>query len=303
MAKNVFFSDSDELLDIRHDHVFKAVFSGETPASRGALSALISAFIGYDVTVASISANEPPVNDTRDRNIRFDISCKTETGELVNIEMSLEPDSCELARFEYYSGKLFTRQEIQGSKRNYGDLCRSYQIGILAGRRFFEDDALVHTFQYYDPEHKFFLGGKSRIITIELRKAELIVEKPIPELATQEAWAVFFQYLTDKGKRAKINEIIQSEGGIKMASEAIITITQEDREWARRLSEEKYILDMQSKEVTAERKGLAKGREEGLAKGREEGLREAAKNLKARGVSFEIIAQSTGLSMEEVAKL
>ena len=100
-----------------------------------------------------------------------------------------------------------------------------------------------------------------------------------------------------------------------MASEAIITITQEDREWARQLSEEKYILDMQSKEVTAERKGLAKGiekgraegreegRAEGIVKGRTEGIKETARNFKANGVSIEIIAQSTGLSMEEVARL
>ena len=40
------FDDDDDLIDIRFDNVFKAVFTKETPASRGALSRLVSALIG-----------------------------------------------------------------------------------------------------------------------------------------------------------------------------------------------------------------------------------------------------------------
>ncbi|MCL2130332.1 MAG: hypothetical protein FWH35_08270, partial [Treponema sp.] len=35
----------------------------------------------------------------------------------------------------------------------------------------------------------------------------------------QESWAVYFRYLTDKGKRYKINEILEHEEGIAMASD------------------------------------------------------------------------------------
>ena len=80
--------------------------------------------------------------------------------------------------------------------------------------------------------------------------------------------------------------------------EVLITITQEEREWARQLSEEKYILDRQSL--------LAHARLDGLKEGRQEGqkiLEEAAKNLRTNGVSIEIIAKSTGLSQEEIAQL
>jgi len=44
-------------------------------------------------------------------------------------------------------------------------------------------------------------------------------------------------------------------------------------------------------------------REEGFAEGRAEGMVKAARNLKALGVSTEIIVKSTGLSPEEIAKL
>jgi len=39
------FDDSNDLIDICYDNVFKAVFTKETPESRGALSRLVSAFI------------------------------------------------------------------------------------------------------------------------------------------------------------------------------------------------------------------------------------------------------------------
>jgi len=57
--------------------------------------------------------------------------------------------------------------------------------------------------------------------------------------------------------------------------------------------------------------GLAEGREEGLAEGREEGREEgqleerrrSAAQYKQRGVSPEIIADVTGLSVEEIEAL
>ena len=59
MAK-IRFEENDDLIDIRYDNVFKAVFTRDTPASRGALSRLVSALIGRDVEVVTITANEPP---------------------------------------------------------------------------------------------------------------------------------------------------------------------------------------------------------------------------------------------------
>ena len=87
-AKPIQFGDTDELLDIRYDNIFKAVFTKDTPASKGALSGLISALIERRVTVQTIVANEPPIESVIDRCIRFDIACRAETGEFINIEMS-----------------------------------------------------------------------------------------------------------------------------------------------------------------------------------------------------------------------
>jgi hypothetical protein len=151
--------------------------------------------------------------------------------------MSLNSDPFEPVRLEFHAGKLFTGQDIRGSEKSYDDLQYAYQIAILAKERFFADEAAFHTFEYYDPAHGIALKGRSRIITVELSKAEQVVEKPIAEMSAQEHWAVFFRYLTDKAKRGKINEILNYV--VKM------TISKDEVEWVHLVNEYKYQLDTQ----------------------------------------------------------
>ena len=53
----------------------------------------------------------------------------------------------------------------------------------------------------------------------------------------------------------------------------------------------------------AEKAALEKGRDEGREEGREEARLESARKLKQMGVAAEIIAEATGLSIEEICKL
>ena len=82
-----------------------------------------------------------------------------------------------------------------------------------------------------------------------------VIEKVTNEMSAQEYWGVFFQYLTDKGKRDKINEIAGQEEGIAMASEILLGISKDKAERERLMSEYKYELDTQSKLVHAKREG------------------------------------------------
>lgn len=50
-------------------------------------------------------------------------------------------------------------------------------------------------------------------------------------------------------------------------------------------------------------KGMAEGMEKGIAEGMEKGIILTARNLKQAGISKEIIAQTTGLSTEEIDQL
>jgi len=320
--------DGRRILDIRYDPVFKGVFTKDTAQSRGALSGLISALIGRAVTVEEIIANEPPVDDIGQRYLRFDIACKTAKGEPVNVEMAFNPDASEPVRLEYHAARLFTGQNIHGKDKTYDDLKETYQIAILAKERFFPDDNFAHNFQYYDqegnlrpsgsvevPDNRVPLGGRTRIITVELLKTGPVVDKPVEEMTNAELWAVFFQYLTDEEKRGKIIEIINREKGIAMAVETLVNITQDEIEYARMSNLIKSQLDYQSGMVNARRKGLAegeaKGRTEGIMEGRQvgiqegraEGILEVARKMKEMGEPIEKIHAITGLPTETIAKL
>jgi hypothetical protein len=113
-----------------------------------------------------------------------------------------------------------------------------------------------------------------------------IVEKPIDEMSIQECWAVFFRYLKDKKKRQKINKIIEREEGIAMASKVLKSISKDEIERARLMSEYKYELDLQSKLVTAKREGRAEGIQEGIEK-----FQDYVLELMEQGLSREEIKQ------------
>jgi predicted transposase/invertase (TIGR01784 family) len=281
------FDDTDDPIDICYDNVFKAVFTKNSPESQGALSGLVSALIGREVSILTITANEPPIDNLRDRQIRFDINCKAENGELVNIEMSLNPDPFEPVRLEFHVGKLFTGQDIRGADKDYNDLKETYQIAFLVKERFFPDEVFLHNFEYYDPGHGISLNGRSRIITLELSKLGQVVEKPTEEMTAPEHWAVYFRYLRDRSKRKKINEILGFEEGIAMASKVLMTISQDEIERARLMSEYKYQLDTQSKIVHAKR----------------ENTKEIARNALKECVPRELISKITGMDADSIKKL
>jgi len=333
----------ERILDLRYDYAFKAVFTKDTEKSRLALSDLISSLIGRSIVVDTIIANEPAPEYKGQKKIRYDIACRGKNGELVNVEMSFHPIDDELYRLEYYASRQFVGQDIGGIDKEYSDLKETYQIAILAQRIFFPDKNLTHTFQFNDLQTQVSLNGKVRIITLELEKASAFIDKPFKEMSNAEAWAAFFQYLTNEAKREKIKEIINNEEGIAMAVKTMGTFSQKEIDYIRETAEIKARLDWNSYINDAKRKGLKEGREEGLKEGREEGLKEGreegleegreegrkkgreegreegrqegfekgkeqekfiiAKNLLAEGSTLEFVQKITGLSPETIANL
>ncbi|MDR1128647.1 MAG: hypothetical protein LBL20_04975 [Treponema sp.] len=70
-----------------------------------------------------------------------------------------------------------------------------------------------------------------------------------------------------------------------------MTISKDEAERARLMSEWKYVVDTQSKVVQAKREG------------RQERDREIAAKMKKRGAPIDQIAEDTGLSAGDIAKL
>ena len=89
------------------------------------------------------------------------------------------------------------------------------------------------------------------------------------------------------------------DNAIKAANERQVYITQDEEArrtyWSRRKAEHDRISGLNH--------ARREGRDEGWQEGRQEKTLEIAKNFKANGVDIKIIAQSTGLSLEEINNL
>ena len=65
--------------------MFKAVFTKGSPESLAALAKLLSAVTGRDVEAVSVIGNEPAIDNLRDRQVRFDVYCKSSIDEIAKL--------------------------------------------------------------------------------------------------------------------------------------------------------------------------------------------------------------------------
>ena len=284
------------------DPVFKSIFTKDAPESKHALRGLVSAIIQKDVTVVDVTTNEPPILDTADKQIRYDINCVMDNGEKANVEMTIWPDVYEAYRMEYYLARLHTMQEIKGKEKGYQKLKQSCQISIFAKANVFNDSNFFHKFIYHDPIRGIDLGGQTAIFTVELQKLLEILSKPVNEMTRLEMWAVFFCYYTDLNKQGLIQQILETDEEIHMAQAMMQRITAAEVAALKQLSRDRYEIDKCSHEYELdlrEERGLAKG----LAKGIEQGRIEAAHHMKEDGVPLEQISRWTNIPLEILTTL
>jgi hypothetical protein len=285
-------------INLLWDSVFKAVFTRDMPASREALRHLVSAMIGREAVSLTVIANEPAVDSINERQIRYDITAKFNDGELANIEMTLNPGRYEPLRMEYYSGKLFTGQDLRGKEKRYQDLRRSYQISFLVNYSPYDDDVLIHQFKYYDKEHETNLGGRTTIITVELEKVTQKLMEEVEEMSVVESWAVYLKYNADETKAELLKAISVKNRGVAMAQEAFLTVSRDEQERARLLSEYKYEMDLQDRMITAREEGVELGTAIGTAKGIELGTEKGIELERNRVLNL----LKQGLSIAEIER-
>ena len=128
----IYLRDDDDILDLCFDATFKAMLTKATPESRRALHGLLTAYLMRDIETVYVTANEPPINDIRNRRIRYDVNCKCTTGDLADVEMAMHPRAHEAKRLEYYEARLHASQDIMGKDKSYKDLKESFQIAFIA---------------------------------------------------------------------------------------------------------------------------------------------------------------------------
>ena len=247
--------------------------------------------------------NEREGEQTEFRKVIYDLYCETDTGEHIIVEMQKRRQDNFKDRALFYSARSIYEQGQQGQWNFkltpvYGVFFLDFLLDKKESDYFCKDVSLVEKYS-----GKVF-SDKLRHIYIELprfMKTEancdsffdcwiynLTNMRQMKEISFKDRDAIF-----DRLER------IASQANLSKEERA-----QYDYEW-------KVANDYFNTLETAKNEGLREGREEGREKGREEGREEGrkeeklaiAKKMKEDGLSWELIAKFTGLTMEETSQL
>ncbi|WP_264703621.1 Rpn family recombination-promoting nuclease/putative transposase [Wolbachia endosymbiont (group A) of Volucella inflata] len=293
-----------KFLDVRNDVAFKKIFG--TEKNKDILIHFLNDIIGFTgknqiKDIEFLSTIQDPDIAAKKQSI-VDVLCKDENGVQVIVEMQVAKTKGFEKRAQYYAAKAYSRQADKGDQ--YHNLKEIIFIAIA-------DCVLFPNKSEYKSKHTIRDEDTNEhdlkdfyFIFIELPKFPKNKEDQLENIV--EKWVYFFRY-ADETSEEELEKIIGSDLIIKKAYEELNRFNWSEKEFIAYEQEIKRILDEQAVLAQKLDDATEKGREEGILIGHEKGRKEekiaVAKNLLKAGVSIDIIAQTTGLTANEIKDL
>ena len=285
-----------DILPPSDDRVFRTILT--TSEAKPFLMKLIAGLIGRNIADVSVHYNEPPISDINEKCERFDVNCKVDDGSQINIEMQAnrmkEDKGGEhknlKSRIVFYLCDLHSSQDAKGEVR-YDKLVRTYQVTFCSYTVFPHRKGYLNSFSMRHDEDNELLHDAIQTVIVELSKLEEIVKKPVEDMTDLEKFSIFFEYAADPTYRDTVNKVIASEEVLAVASNVLMSISQDEKERAIFRSRRKYEMDYASDMATSRDIGIA------------EGIMNVARNLLTMNMPFDQIAKATGLTFEQIEGL
>lgn len=303
----------ERYLDPKADLVFKKVFGEHPDLVMSLLNALLPLPEGEEVEeVEYLSAELVPETPLRKNSI-VDVRCKDRKGRQFIVEMQMVWSSEFKQRVLFNASKAYVRQ--LDKREHYHLLQPVYSLNLV--NEIFETGTpdYYHYYRLVHDKHTEKVIDGLHLVFVELPK---FVPHSLSEKKMQCLWLRYMTEIGECGAQEIPAELLENpllNKAVSIVRESAYDDEQlmaYDSFWDA-IRVEKALMD------GSERKGLergrAEGRAEGLLEGRAEGLLEGeaigraeqnianAKNLKALGVTVDIIMKATGLSAEEIEKL
>ena len=177
-----------ELLSVKSDLAFRAVFGRDEEPCRQALICLLQDILNIRI-VSLAYAN--PLNFKEydgDKTSEMDIEIVTDDGKRIGIEMQLLPTESFKERMIYYCAKLVNVS--LGDGQDYTLMKKSKVISFVDFVLFAENPRLMNRFTFRERENCFELSNIAEIIFLELAK---LTEKPVTEMSQLEKWLYFLR--------------------------------------------------------------------------------------------------------------
>lgn len=283
---------------IRFDWAIKRLLRQK--ANFGVLEGFLTVFLGEPITIMEILESESNQTSAEDKFNRVDIKARNSKDEIIIIEIQNTRELYYLERVLYGVAKAITEHIHLGD--SYREVQKVYSISILYFDLGVGSDYLYHGQNHFIGVHtgdQLQIRTKEQNAIITRLPAEIFPEYILIRVNEFDKVAVtpldeWMRYLKDG-----IIAADTTAPGLGEAREKLKYYSMTDKE--RRAYDEHLNAIMIQNDVLNAAK--LEGRMEGQMEGRMEERLSNARNLKKMGVSPEIIAQATGLGVEEVAKL
>ena len=286
----------DRYVNFYTDFAFKKLFG--TEMNKDLLISFLNALLqGREVVLDVNYLNTEHLGTQEyDRRAVFDVYCKNDKGEVFLVEMQKGEQQFFKDRSIYYSTFAIREQAPRG-EWNY-ELKGVYTIGILNFCFDKEREGnYYHEVKLMDTATKEVFYDKLVFIYLEMPK----FTKQENELESLfDKWLYVIRNLAALMERPRV---LQEKvfAHLFEAAEIAKFSRVERYEYEESLKAYRdWFSVMATAELRGEERGKEKGLKEGLEKGRIEERLRNARGLKARGVDAEIIAQVTGLSVDDI---
>ena len=274
--------------DLLNDEVFKLVFGQES--SKDVMIEFLNQVIA-DRTIVDVDFMDKEMHPDRreSKGSVYDLLCETDDGSKVIVELQRRKQDSYAERMLYYSMHQILRQ-VESGESSF-DFCPVYVISILNFT--LEQNAGIQdvrtVYRLYEERYDRLLTDRVTYIFLELPK----FTKEEEQLDGNVLDGMYF-CLRNMTRMVEKPKVLTHR-----VFDKIFSITE-----FYNMDEETRLKILDSMTTERDLKNqLAYARKEGFAVGREEERRANATKLKALGVDVAIIAQATGLSVEEIALL
>lgn len=291
---------SSRYADLLIDDVFKLVFGQES--TKDVMIEFLNQIIP-DKKIVDLDFGDKEMRSAnrREKNSIYDMSCKTDDGTRIIVELQRRKQHDYTERALYYS-TFQIRNQVETGADSY-EFCPVYSINILDFNLDVNDGNpnVLTTYRLYEKDRRNLLTDKYTIIFIELRKFKKSVEELDKDILEGIYFCLKNMYRLTERPRQLEHDIF------KKIFEIAELANMEDNKRFEILSKMTTERDLRNQMAYATQVGLEEGREQGLAEGRAKGLTEGRaetirKMLKA-GIAMEIIANALDLTPEECKAL
>ena len=272
---------------LTNDFVFKMVYGSDTEESKFILKSLLNKILDReDDPIVNIEYKNPfNMKEYVDDKVSIlDIKAETNNSELIDIEMQLNWYKEMPKRLLYYHGGLL-RESLQDGE-NYDKMKQTITICITDSVAFPKSKKFLNEFYFMEKDEHFKLTEITKMCCIELPKVNPNNRKP-EELSPLEICLEYLRCADENGSEY-VDELVRRGGKeLEMAQEILRKATEEEILREKAIAHEKFLRDKLHAESYYDR-------------GRIDEKCEIAANLKKSGISTDVIAKNTGLTIEEI---